>query len=80
LRKYVSSFGIALIHHALGEKEEALAALQCASEDRAVEFIQMTQYPPFKTIATDPRYDRLMRHVGLSPSHLASASADDRKH
>jgi DNA-binding winged helix-turn-helix (wHTH) protein len=78
--EYVSSFGLALIHDALGEKEEALTALQRASEDRAVEFIQMTQYPPFKTVATDPRYDRLMRRVGLSPSHLASTSADDRKH
>jgi Flp pilus assembly protein TadD len=78
--EYVSSFGLALIHDALGEKEEALAALQRASEDRAVEFMQMTQYPPFKTIATDPRYDRLMRRVGLSPSHLASTSADDSKH
>ena len=78
--EYVSSFGLALIHDALGEKEEALAALQRASDDRAVEFMQMAQYPPFKTIATGPRYDRLMRGVGLSPAHMASTSADDSKH
>ena len=40
--QYVSSFGIALIHDALGEKERALAALERAYEDRAVEFAQMS--------------------------------------
>jgi Flp pilus assembly protein TadD len=67
--EYVSSFGIALIHDALGEREEAFTALQRASEDRAVEFMQMKQYPPFKTIVSDQRYDELMRRVGLRPSH-----------
>jgi TolB-like protein/DNA-binding winged helix-turn-helix (wHTH) protein/tetratricopeptide (TPR) repeat protein len=66
--QYVSSFGIALIHDALGEKEPALAALQRAYEDRAVEFALMAQYPPFKTIATDPRFEAVMRQVGLPRS------------
>jgi DNA-binding winged helix-turn-helix (wHTH) protein/tetratricopeptide (TPR) repeat protein len=66
--EYVSSFGIALIHDALGEREEAFTVLQRASEDRAVEFMQMKQYPPFKTIVSDQRYDELMRRVGLRPS------------
>jgi hypothetical protein len=61
--QYVSSFGIALIHDALGEKEPALAALQRAYEDRAVEFAQMAQYPPFRAIASEPRYQAVMRHV-----------------
>jgi TolB-like protein/DNA-binding winged helix-turn-helix (wHTH) protein/Flp pilus assembly protein TadD len=64
--QYVSSFGIALIHDALGEKEPALAALERAYQDRAVEFAQMFQYPPFKTIASHPRYETVMRRVGLS--------------
>ena len=63
--QYVSSFGIALIHDALGEKEPALAALERAYLDRAVEFAQMFQYPPFKTIASHPRYQAVMRQVGL---------------
>ncbi len=63
--QYVSSFGIALIHDALGETEPALAALQRAFEDRAVEFAQMAQYPSFKAIASDPRYQALTRHVRL---------------
>jgi len=63
--EYVSSFGNALIHDVLGEKEPALAALERAYEDRAVEFAQMSQYPPFKTIASEPRYDAIMRQIGL---------------
>jgi Flp pilus assembly protein TadD len=63
--QYVSSFGIALIHDALGEKEPALAALERACQDRAVEFALMFQYPPFKTIASHPRYGAVMRQVGL---------------
>jgi TolB-like protein/DNA-binding winged helix-turn-helix (wHTH) protein/tetratricopeptide (TPR) repeat protein len=63
--QYVSSFGIALIHDALGEKEPALAALERAYEDRAVEFAQMTRYPAFKTIASDPRYEAMMQRIGL---------------
>jgi tetratricopeptide (TPR) repeat protein len=64
-QQYVSSFGLALIHDALGEKEPALAALERAHQDRAVEFAQMAQYPPFKTIAAEPRFQGTMRQVGL---------------
>jgi hypothetical protein len=61
----VSSFGMALIYDALGEKEPALAALERAYQDRAVEFAQMNQYPPFKTIASEARFQAVMRQVGL---------------
>jgi TolB-like protein/DNA-binding winged helix-turn-helix (wHTH) protein/Flp pilus assembly protein TadD len=63
--QYVSSFGTALIHDALGEKEPALAALRRAYQDHAVEFGQIDQYPPFKTIALEPAFQAVMRQVGL---------------
>ena len=63
--QYVSSFGMALIHDALGEKEPALLAFERAYQDRAVEFAQMAQYPPFTTIASEPRFKATMRRVGL---------------
>ena len=63
----MSSFGIALIYDALGQTEPALASLERAHQDRAVEFAQMAQYPPFKTIASEPRYQEVMRSVGLKP-------------
>jgi TolB-like protein/DNA-binding winged helix-turn-helix (wHTH) protein/Tfp pilus assembly protein PilF len=63
--QYVSWYGIALIHDALGEKAQALAALQRAFEDRAVEFGLHDQYAPFKTIASEPAFQAVMRKVGL---------------
>jgi TolB-like protein/Tfp pilus assembly protein PilF len=63
--QYVSSFGIALIHDALGEREPAVAAVQRACAEHAVEFALMEQYPAFKTIASEPRYLSVMRQVGL---------------
>ncbi|HXG70929.1 MAG TPA: tetratricopeptide repeat protein, partial [Gemmatimonadaceae bacterium] len=62
--QYVSSFGIALIHDALGEKEPALAALRRAHQDHAVEFAFMAQYPRFKAIASEPGFEAVMRQVG----------------
>ena len=63
--QYVSAFGIALIHDALGEKEPAIAAVQRACDDHAVEFAMIGQYPAFKTIASEPRFLAVMRQVGL---------------
>jgi len=62
--QYVSSFGFAMIYDALGEKEPALAALLQAFEDRAVEFSH-PHYPSFKAIASEPRFQAVMRTVNL---------------
>jgi len=62
--QYVSSFGIALIHDRLGEQAPALAALRRAYQDHAVEFAMADQYPPFTTIAAEPAFQTIMRHVG----------------
>ena len=63
--QYVSWYGIALIHDALKEKAPALAALQRAFEDRAVEFGLHDQYAAFKTIASEPVFQAVIRKVGL---------------
>jgi TolB-like protein/DNA-binding winged helix-turn-helix (wHTH) protein/Flp pilus assembly protein TadD len=61
---YVSSFGLALIYDALGEKGPALAAFERAYRDHAVEFVQAEQYPPFRTIAAEPQFVEIMRRIG----------------
>jgi TolB-like protein/thioredoxin-like negative regulator of GroEL len=63
--QYVSSFGIAVIHDALADKTPALAALQRACDERAVEFALIRQYPPFKAIASDPSFEAILQKVGL---------------
>jgi len=65
VEEYVSSFGIALIYDVLGDKEAALTALERACEERAVEFAQPQQYPGFRTIASELRFDAVMKRVGL---------------
>ena len=63
--QYVSWYGIALIHDALGEKALALAAFQRAFEDRAVEFGLHDHYSAeFRTIASEPAYQSAIRQVG----------------
>jgi hypothetical protein len=44
----------------LGEKAAALSALERASREHAVELIQLENYPPFRTLASEPRYQELM--------------------
>jgi tetratricopeptide (TPR) repeat protein len=63
--EYVSWYGIAVIHDALGEKAPALAALQRAFDDRAVEFgMNDHDHAPFRTIASEPAYQAVIRKVG----------------
>jgi TolB-like protein/DNA-binding winged helix-turn-helix (wHTH) protein len=67
-RQYVSSFGRALIYDALGQQEAALAALERAYADHAVEFTQVAYAPvKFKTIASEPRFQAIMRRIGRTP-------------
>jgi TolB-like protein/DNA-binding winged helix-turn-helix (wHTH) protein/tetratricopeptide (TPR) repeat protein len=63
--QYVSSYGVALIHDALQERELALAALQRAYKERALEFAQMRHYPRFKAIASEPLFKKIIQSVGL---------------
>jgi len=64
-QQYVSAFGLALIYDALGEKAPALAAFERAYHDHAVEFAQVDQYPPFRTIAAEPQFIDRIRRIGL---------------
>jgi TolB-like protein/DNA-binding winged helix-turn-helix (wHTH) protein/cytochrome c-type biogenesis protein CcmH/NrfG len=62
---YVSSFGIAMVHDALGDKAAAMAAFRRAVDEHAVEFIHLDTYPEFKTLASEPLYRDAM---GLTPA------------
>jgi len=66
-KHYVSAFGVALIHDALGEREAARAALARAYDDHALEFSQWRQYPGFETIHAEPRYQEILRRTAGLP-------------
>jgi len=66
-KQYVSSFGIALIYDALDNKQAALAAFERAYQERAIEFSQLSQWPRLQAIASDPRFNELMRAIEIRP-------------
>jgi TolB-like protein/Tfp pilus assembly protein PilF len=63
--RYVSPITIALVYVSLGQKDEALAWLERGYEER--ESGMMLRNPQFDSLRSDPRFDTLMRKIGLPP-------------
>ena len=65
--KYVPSYPVALIHAALGEKQEALARLEKAYEDRDSWMDYLAIDPRLDSLRSDPRFGDLLRRMNLAP-------------
>jgi serine/threonine-protein kinase len=65
-RQYVSSYLIALIHAALGEKDRAFEWLEKAYEERAEFLVYLKVDPRLDRLRSDPRLASLLRRVGLA--------------
>ncbi|NOT63445.1 MAG: protein kinase [Acidobacteria bacterium] len=65
--RYVGHGDIAIFYAQLGEKEQALARLQRAVEDRTLYVVTLTIEPQWDSYRTDPRFVALVRRVGLVP-------------
>jgi predicted Zn-dependent protease len=65
-KRYVSSVDRASIYTALGEKDQAFAALEKAYQQRDPRLtVWLTRRPEFETLRSDPRMQDLVRRVGL---------------
>jgi len=64
---YVQPIWIAVIHAALGNKEEAFPWLRKAVGDRSVWLIYLKVDPIFDSLRTDARFADVARQVGLPP-------------
>ena len=64
--KYVSPGELAVLYAALGEREQAFASLEkaYAAHDLQVQYLGVD--PAFDSLRSDPRFQDLMRCVGLS--------------
>ncbi|MBA4123851.1 MAG: winged helix-turn-helix domain-containing protein [Acidobacteria bacterium] len=64
-KEYVSPGELAILYGALGEREKAFASLEkaYAAHDLQLQFLKVD--PAFDTLRDDPRFQDLMRRVGL---------------
>jgi tetratricopeptide (TPR) repeat protein len=62
--RYVSPITIALVYVGLGQKDEALGWLGKGYEER--ESGMMLRNPQFDSLRSDPRFDSLVRKIGLT--------------
>jgi TolB-like protein/DNA-binding winged helix-turn-helix (wHTH) protein/Tfp pilus assembly protein PilF len=65
-RRYVTSYGVALVHAGLGQKDEALTALERAVQERSHWLVWLKLDPRFSTMRDDPRFHNLLSLVGLT--------------
>ncbi len=66
-RGHVSLYGIALTYARLGQTEQAFAWLEKAYEERDSRLISLKVDPMFDDLRSDPRFQNLIRRVGLRP-------------
>jgi tetratricopeptide (TPR) repeat protein len=63
--RYVSHYAFAMIHAGLGDNERALAELDSAYLERAWPMFALRVEPSFDGLRADPRFERLLKRVGL---------------
>jgi len=64
-RKYVTPYGVALVHAGLGDIDQAFTALDQAVADRSNWLVWLKLDPRFDNLHGDPRFDALVRRIGL---------------
>jgi serine/threonine-protein kinase len=65
-QQYVSPYMIAIIYAALGDREQAFEWLERVYEDRSYYVVWLKVDPIWDTSLADPRFQDLLRRVGLS--------------
>ena len=65
--RYVSPYFIALIYVGLNDKDEAFDWLEKAFAERSAGMVYLKVEPMFDPIRSDPRFQGLLRRVGLTP-------------
>jgi len=64
-KHYVPPTQMALIYAGLGEKDQAIAWLEMGYEDRSFQMQWLKVEPRWDSLRSDPRFQELMRRIGL---------------
>ena len=64
-RKFVTSYGVALVHAGLGQRDSAFAWLNKAFDERSHWLVWLRLDPRWKELRSDPRFAELMSRVGF---------------
>lgn len=63
--RYVSSYELAAIYVALGEREQAFQWLERSYKERSFHLVNVKVRPEFAPLQPDPRFQDLVRRIGL---------------
>jgi len=66
-KKYVSPYEIAVAYTGLRDKDQAMAWLEKAYQARIGLLVYLKVDPVFDPLRSDPRFQDLLRRVGLTP-------------
>jgi hypothetical protein len=64
-QKYVSAYLIATVYAGLGDKESAFHWLESAMKQRDCQIPVLKVDPLFESLHSDPRFNELLRRIGL---------------
>jgi tetratricopeptide (TPR) repeat protein len=64
--RYVSSYEVAAIYVALGDREQAFQLLERAHKEHCFHLVYLKVWPQFSAITADPRFQDLVQRIGLS--------------
>ena len=64
-KKFVTSYGVALVHAGLGQIDSAFAWLDKALDERSHWLVWLRLDPRWKGLRSDPRFAELVRRVGF---------------
>jgi hypothetical protein len=64
-RRYVPSTSIAMVQAARGDRTGALDSLEKAFDEHDFSLAQLAVAPSFRDLRTDPRFQALLRKVGI---------------
>jgi hypothetical protein len=64
-REFVSPFAVASMFGMLGDKTSGMRWLEKAYDDRGVDLVTVKVEPVFDFLHSDPRFQDLLRRIGL---------------